>query len=198
MDQKVGGSTPSERAERELIRRTRLDRALDNALHGKPRNRYNFFGLERCDADCVAGRRERPMPTPIAWPARGGRAIGYDLAFWKQAGDEDLEPSTVYRSLIDHRTVEGLATLPIESILTELLVVLPGSVRESNGAGWEWIDWVSEDDQSSIQIWWSDLHVYADCRNAEYEVVNRIIDVLADFGCPLYDPQVDKRFESSP
>jgi hypothetical protein len=127
-----------------------------------------------------------------------GRAIGYDLAFWKQAGDQDLEPSTVYRSLIDHRTVDGLATLPIESILTQLVVALPGSVRESNGAGWEWIDWVSEDDQSSIQIWWSDLHVYADCRNAEYEVVNRIIDVLADFGCPLYDPQVDKRFDSSP
>lgn len=104
----------------------------------------------------------------------------------------------MYRSLIDHRPVEGVATLPIESILTELVVALPGSVRESNGAGREWIDWVGEDDESSIQILWSDVHVYADCRNAEYEVVNRIIEVLADFGCPLYDPQVDKRFDTSP
>ena len=64
-------------------------------------------------------------------------------------------------------------------------------------AGWESIDWVDEDDQSSIQISWSDLHVHADCRQVSYEVANRIIGVLADFGCPLYDPQVDERFDSS-
>jgi hypothetical protein len=99
--------------------------------------------------------------------------------------------------LINERTVEGLATLPIASILTELVVALPGSVRESNGGGLEWIDWVSEDDQSGVQIRWSDVHVFADCRQASYEVVNRIIAVLAGFGCPLYDPQVDKRFDPS-
>ena len=80
-----------------------------------------------------------------------------------------------------------------EALDAGVKLVVPGKSLPG-GAGWEWIDWVSEDDQSSIQLWWSDVHVYADCRNAEYEVVNRIIDVLADFGCPLYDPQVDKRF----
>jgi hypothetical protein len=47
----------------------------------------------------------------------------------------------------------------VTSILTELVVALPGSVRESNGGGLEWIDWVGEDDQSRVQIWWSDVHV---------------------------------------
>ena len=103
----------------------------------------------------------------------------------------------MYQSLIDGRAVEGLVTLPITSILPELVVALPGSVRESNGEGLEWIDWSSEDDQSSVQIWWSDVHVCADCRNASYDVVNRIIGVLHGFGCPLYDPQVDERFDSS-
>jgi len=103
----------------------------------------------------------------------------------------------VYRSLIDGRAVEGLATLPIESILSDVVAALPGSVRESNPAGWETIDWVDEDDQWSMQISWSDLHVLADCRQVPYEVANRIIGVLADFGCPLYDPQVDKRFDAA-
>jgi hypothetical protein len=117
--------------------------------------------------------------------------------FWRQVSDPVIEPSTVYRSLITGRTVEGLATLPIASILTELVVALPGSVHDSNGGGSEWIDWVSDDDQSSVQLWWSDVHVFADCRNASHEIVNRIISVLAGFGCPLYDPQVDNRFDSS-
>ena len=103
----------------------------------------------------------------------------------------------VYRSLINGRPVDGLAILPISSILSELVAALPGSVRESNERGLEWIDWISNEDQSSVQIWWSDVHVHADCRNVSYEVANRIIGVLAGFGCPLYDPQVDKRFDSS-
>ena len=90
-----------------------------------------------------------------------------------------------------------MAILPIASILEELVAALPGAARESNGRGLEWIDWVSDDDQSSVQIWWSDVHVYADCRHVPYEVANRIIGVLADFGCPLYDPQVDERFDKS-
>ena len=126
-----------------------------------------------------------------------GSAIGYDLVFWKQVSEQDVVPSTVYRSLINGRSVDGLATLPIASILSELVAALPGSVRESNARGLEWIDWVNDDDQSSLQIWWSDAHVYVDCRGASYEVINRIIGLLAEFGCPLYDPQVDKRFESS-
>ena len=103
----------------------------------------------------------------------------------------------MYRSLINGRAVDGLETLPIESILSELVTALPGSVRESDPAGWETIDWVDEDDQSRIQISWSDLHVQVDCRQVSYDVVNRIIGVLADFGCPLYDPQVDERFDST-
>ena len=70
------------------------------------------------------------------------------------------------------------------------------SARQSEG-GYEWIDWMSEDESASIQIWWSDVHVLADCRNVPYEIVNRIIDVLAQFDCPVYDPQVDRRFDSA-
>ena len=103
----------------------------------------------------------------------------------------------MYRSLINGRPVDGLARLPIASILSELVAALPGSVRESNGRGLEWIDWISDDDQSSVQIWWSDVHVHADCRGVSYEVANRIIGVLDKFGCPLYDPQVDERFDAS-
>ena len=38
----------------------------------------------------------------------------------------------MYRSLINGRAVDGLATLPIESILSGLVAALPGSVRESD------------------------------------------------------------------
>ena len=29
----------------------------------------------------------------------------------------------------------------------------------------------------------------------DHRVANRIIDVLDEFACPLYDPQVDERFD---
>ena len=130
---------------------------------------------------CVTYRRER--------------AIAYDLVFWKETGDPGVSPSVVYRSLIDGHSVVELETLPIETILSELIAALPGSVRESNTSGLEWIDWDSDDGLSSIQISWSNVHVYADCRSVSYEIVNRIIEVLAGFGCPLYDPQEDERFD---
>ena len=104
--------------------------------------------------------------------------------------------ATSDRSLINGYSVDGVETLPIESILSELIAALPGSVRASLASGLEWIDWDSNDGLSSIQIWWSDVHVYVDCRSVSYEILNRIIEVLAGFGCPLYDPQEDKRFDA--
>ncbi len=144
------------------------------------------------------GRRigQPPILRRLVRHVREERAIGYDLGFWKETRDSGVAPSAVYWSLINGHSVDGVETLPIESILSELIAALPGSVRASLASGLEWIDWDSDDGLSSIQIWWSDVHVYVDCRSVSYEILNRIIEVLAGFGCPLYDPQEDKRFDA--
>ena len=136
-----------------------------------------------------------------AWRTAGasmgeGETVGYQLVFWREEVDFDVPPLTVCESLMNERMVDGLVTLPIASIISGLLDALPGAVRESGG-GSEWIYWLSEDQRSSVQIDWTDVHVFADCRYLEHDVANRIIELLARFGCPLYDPQVDKRFDSA-
>ena len=122
--------------------------------------------------------------------------MGYQLVFWQEEDDLDVPPSTVCASLLNEQAVDGLVALPIAGILSGLLDELPGAVRESDGAV-QWIYWLSDDERSSVQIDWTDLHVLADCRYVEHDVVNRIIELLARFGCPLYDPQVDERFDAT-
>ena len=90
----------------------------------------------------------------------------------------------------------GLETLPIESILSELIAALPRlGAGVGSRAGWSGSTGTAMTGFRVFGSLWSDVHVYVDCRSVSYEIVNRIIEVLAGFGCPLYDPQDDKRFD---
>lgn len=123
--------------------------------------------------------------------------MGYQLVFWQQ--DHDTPPaSAIYRSLCDHGVADGLRPLPVPSILAALVEEFPGidPVPAADGpcpVFWE------DDGQTSVEFWWSAVHVGAELRPAgswSGDIANRVIDVLRDFRCPLYDPQTGERFDS--
>jgi hypothetical protein len=94
---------------------------------------------------------------------------------------------------MDEHTVEGLRPLPIEDIVSLLLVSFPDAVREPNGES-DWIVWIAADQMSSFQITWSPVHVAVTLRPLSHDLANQMIDVLTRFDCPLYDPQTNKRY----
>jgi hypothetical protein len=49
----------------------------------------------------------------------------------------------------------------------------------------------------SFQIYTTSQFFRIDCYGMDGEDINKFIDVGAEFDCPLYDPQVNQRFDGS-
>lgn len=115
--------------------------------------------------------------------------MGRHLAFWKYEDGIKLDARKVYeKSCVEGTEVEGLAMLPNDEILSK--------VKKT------FMDYERLDDYNygglsgSFTIYVNPGSVVFDCsfRMNEAEL-NKIIDLMAEFGCPLYDPQIDVRFE---
>jgi hypothetical protein len=117
--------------------------------------------------------------------------MSYDLNFWKQQPGSTLDPQGVYERLSEGELVEGLEDLPIERIMTR--------IAETFTAEWERLgpnDW--ESSQGSFQVSTTPQSFRVDCYGLTGEVMNLIIEIGQEFGCPLYDPQTGVRFEDLP
>ena len=47
-----------------------------------------------------------------------------------------------------------------------------------------------------FEITWSPVRVHVTLRAIETDDGNRLVDIAANFGAPLYDPQTGERFDS--
>lgn len=115
--------------------------------------------------------------------------MGRQLAFWKYEDGVYLNNQEVYqKSCGNGETVTGLVELPIEAILGRAKKVFREYERfdDYNYGGLE----------GSFTIYTQPQSVVFDCslRMSEKEL-NKIIDLMAEFGCPYYDPQIDVRFD---
>jgi hypothetical protein len=121
--------------------------------------------------------------------------MSYELVFWKRQPGKAEAAIEVYTALIAGQTVDGLQVLPIDDWLLAIAREFPGSTRERNGSA-EWMIWEAPDQTRVFEVSWSDHHVRVDCRGLGDREMNRIIDIAATFGAPLYDPQTSERFDS--
>ena len=86
--------------------------------------------------------------------------------------------------------VNGLEYLPIERIKSR--------ITDEFSQDWQKLDQVTwEHNSAGLQLYTTSQMVCVYCSGLAGEDMNRIIDVLLEFGCPLYDPQVGQRFDSS-
>lgn len=113
--------------------------------------------------------------------------MSYDLNFWNEPEDFKLAPLDVYRSLSDGLPVEGLSQIDVSGFYKRIIQEFPGT-EESNG----FLDW--EGEENSFQVFSSSQHVRVDCYGTLGEWMNVFIDIGKEFGCPLYDPQINERF----
>ena len=113
--------------------------------------------------------------------------MSYDLDFWKYKQGVELNHQQVYECLSDGQYVDGLEDLPIDDLIARISQVF--------SEGWNKVDemtWESSD--GTFQLFTTQQFIRVDCYGLSSENMNKLIDILDEFGCPLYDPQVGQRY----
>ena len=115
--------------------------------------------------------------------------MSYDINFWKYKEGVYLDNHEVYiAACCNGKTIDGLEELPVDAILDKIAEAFSDWTRlglkdyEKEGGG-------------SFQIYTTGQIVRFDCYNMTGDDMNRLIDVMLEFGCPLYDPQISTRFD---
>ncbi|HUT90202.1 MAG TPA: hypothetical protein VMY37_11940 [Thermoguttaceae bacterium] len=123
--------------------------------------------------------------------------MSYDLYFWKQSSECTHSPEDVVEALNDKNTVPGILPISINEILEELRTEFPeiAENRTTDPAGPVQLIWDAPDGKSVFLLDWSEYHLCVEGHGVDGEIFNRIIDVMAKFECPLYDPQTNSRYE---
>ena len=114
--------------------------------------------------------------------------MSYDLDFWKYKPGVALDHQSVYEQLRDGQEVDGLELLPIQDMIARVKTAF---------AAWQQLDDRTFDggEKGTFQIFTTPQFFRIDCYDMGGEHMNVFIDIGHEFGCPLYDPQVEKRYD---
>lgn len=116
--------------------------------------------------------------------------MSYDINFWRQERKLDQSPSEIYAQLCQGETVDGLANLPKAAIIDRLRDAFPDEFEEDENE--LFIDF----EDGAIEVSVTDQACRFDLRGV-CPGVQKIVDIMNDYECPMYDPQIDKRYDSA-
>lgn len=109
-----------------------------------------------------------------------------DLSFWKEKESSIMKAADIYKSLLDGEKLEFVCELPTEHILSDVKKVF---------SDWEQIDAYNyEKDGAAIEIFANNQICRFDCYSVTEADMNKIIDIMLSYECPLYDSAIDVRF----
>ncbi|MBD5141417.1 MAG: hypothetical protein HDT25_08400 [Ruminococcus sp.] len=110
------------------------------------------------------------------------------MAFWKYNDGVYLDNQKVYEEVCDGHLVDGLSTLPINNILEKVDKVFSDYDKLD--------DKDYESDKGAFTIYVTEQSVLFECGWSMLETeLNKIIDIMFEFNCPFYDPQIEVRFD---
>ena len=113
----------------------------------------------------------------------------YELLFWRYLDEIYLNHHEVYEALVEKEGVIGLEKLPVEVIINRINSVF---------SKWERIDensWKNNAGKGAFQVITTPQSVKIDCYGTEVKTMNQLVDLMLEFKCPLYDPQVPERYD---
>lgn len=111
------------------------------------------------------------------------------LAFWRYEDGVYLDNQKVYETAcLEEQPTEGLSVLPIGNILKRVNEVF---------SDYDVLDrYDYEGTKGSFTIIATEQSVLFDCSFSMLETeLNKIIDIMLEFDCPVYDPQINTRFD---
>lgn len=113
----------------------------------------------------------------------------YELVFWIYKEGIYHNNHLVYEALVEEQLVEGLEELPVEIISNRIAALF---------SDWERVDSVSWKNNSGVgafQIKTTSQSYKIDCYGTNGKTMDKLVAILEEFKCPLYDPQVPQRYD---
>lgn len=115
--------------------------------------------------------------------------MSVDLNFWRYKEGAARDHRRVYRlACCEGEALEELETLPVEDILGKLAAAF-GDWTALGGGHYE------REGRGAFSVSTTAQTVRFDCYGMGEADMNALMDVPMAFGCPLYDPQIDERFD---
>ena len=116
--------------------------------------------------------------------------MGMDLSFWRYREHAAHDDAAVYQTACcDGDVMEEVETLPVDDILKKVAAVFSDWTIQDGGRDFE------KEGHGAFQIFTTPQMVRFDCYRMQGADLNALMDILIDFGCPLYDPQISTRFD---
>lgn len=110
-----------------------------------------------------------------------------DLSFWKNKRGIQIKNSDIYKDLSDGKYLDYICEIPSEQILQDITCEF---------AEWERLnEFCFENRHESFQVFITKQFVRVDCYSMTEQNMNKIIDILLKYDCPLYDAAIDTRFD---
>ena len=114
--------------------------------------------------------------------------MGRQLVFWKYEEGVYLDNQVVYKKICNQEEINGLSELSIDEILKKTNLVFSGYNKLDN--------YNFESEKGSFTIYTTKQSLIFDCSFELPETeLNKIIDIMLEFECPFYDPQIEIRFD---
>ncbi|MFV8359212.1 hypothetical protein [Flavobacterium sp. LS1P3] len=113
----------------------------------------------------------------------------YELLFWKYQDGIYLNHHLVYEAIVEQEIVEGLEELPVQVILNRIASVF---------SKWEKVDeksWKNNNGVGAFHIRTTPQSIKIDCYGTEGKTMDSLVNIMDEFKCPLYDPQVPERHD---
>ena len=113
----------------------------------------------------------------------------YELLFWKYQDGIYLNHHLVYEAIVEQEIVEGLEELPVQVILNRIASVF---------SKWEKVDeksWKNNNCVGAFHIRTTPQSIKIDCYGTEGKTMDSLVNIMDEFKCPLYDPQVPERHD---
>jgi len=113
----------------------------------------------------------------------------YELLFWKYGEGVYLNNQEVYEALDDEHPVDGLEQLPTGVILNRINSVF---------SKWERVDefsWKNNTGPGAFCVKTTPISVKIECYGTVGTTMDQLVDIMEEFKCPLYDPQVPARYD---
>jgi hypothetical protein len=114
----------------------------------------------------------------------------YELVFWKYLEEIYLNHHEVYETILEEPAeIEGLEVLPVQVILNRIASVF---------SKWEKVDdasWKNNSGVGAFHIRTTPQSIKIDCYGTEGKTMDTLVNIMEEFKCPLYDPQVPERYD---
>jgi hypothetical protein len=113
----------------------------------------------------------------------------YELIFWKYQDEIYLNHHLVYEAIDEQQLVNGLEDLPIGVILNRI---------ENVFSDWEKVDansWKNSNGNGAFHVKTTPQSIKIDCYGTQGKTMDKLVNILEEFKCSLYDPQVPARYD---